>query len=171
MKKVLKHNFETGSKESKEPRLFGSIVKELLHGNSPLAVGYRQYIASQEKGKIEEQGWNRNTHLCVDLKTQLISDRSMKAGKGYLGVLRRDEICEEFRYMEHFTFVETMPQTACKRNPRVFDGEFITVTRWDDGSLHPNFKPTRMGSDFSVDGYAIGVMDELRQALEGLVGK
>jgi hypothetical protein len=171
MKKVLKHNFETGSKESKEPRLFGSIVKELLHGNSPLAVGYRQYIASQEKGKIEEQGWNRNTHLCVDLKTQLISDRSMKAGKGYLGVLRRDEICEEFRYMEHFTFVETMPQTACKRNPRVFDGMFITATRQSDGELRLNFKRLLVDEDFCPECYALGVYNEICVALEGLIEK
>ena len=30
-----------------------------------------------------------------------------------------------------------------KRNPRVFNGEYITVTRRDDGSLRPNFKPIK----------------------------
>ena len=48
MKKVLKRNFEAGSKESKEPRLLGSIVSEMLHGNSPLAKGYRKFLACNE---------------------------------------------------------------------------------------------------------------------------
>ena len=119
----------------------------------------------------KEKGWNRNTALGVDLKTLLSSDRVMIPAKEYRGVLRRDTEIDDFYFDEHYSFIETVPQSGGKRNPRVFDGEFITVPRWHDGSLHPNFKPTRMGSDFSVDGYAIGVMDELRQALEGLVGK
>ena len=69
-----------------------------------------------------EQVWNPNTHLGVDLKTLLRSDSKMKAGKDYQGILRRDEICEEFRYDEHFTFVETLPPAPDKRNPQVFRG-------------------------------------------------
>ena len=136
---------KAGSKKSNEPRLVGRIVEEML------------------------QGWNPNTHLSVDLKTLLRSDSKMKAGKDYQGILRRDEICEEFRYDEHFTFVETVPQTADKRNPHVFVGEYITVTRRDDGSLRPNFKPMKVGADFSVEKYAAGVANELLWALEGLV--
>ena len=126
------------------------------------------------KSSANKQSWQTNTDLGCDVKTLLRSDVRMKVGKEYQGVLRCDSegIVEDYLSRDpHYTFVETIPLTAGKRNPHVFDGEFITVTRWDDGSLHPNFKPTRMGSDFSVDGYAIGVMDELRQALEGLVGK
>ena len=69
-----------------------------------------------------EQVWNPNTHLGVDLKTLLRSDSKMKSGKDYQGILRRDEICEEFRYDEHFTFVETLPPAPDKRNPQVFRG-------------------------------------------------
>ena len=39
----------------------------------------------------EQQGWNKNTELCVDVKTYLRSDNRMKAGKNYQGVLRRDD--------------------------------------------------------------------------------
>ena len=53
--------------------------------------------------------------------------------------------------------------------PHVFHGKYITITRRDDGSLRPNFKPMKMGAGFSIDSYAIGVCDELRQALTGLV--
>ena len=169
MKKVLKHNIKAGSKKSKEPRLLGSIVEEMLHGSSPLAVGYRQYIASQENGEVEEQGWNPNTHLSVDLKTLLRSDSKMKTGKNYQGILRRDEICEEFRYDEHFTFVETVPQTAGKRNPHVFDGQYITVTRRDDGSLRLNFKELPKGANFNLERFALGVYNELCLALGGLI--
>ena len=86
MKKVLNCKKVAGSRKSSEPRLVGSIVSEML------------------------QVWNPNTHLGVDLKTLLRSDSKMKAGKDYQGILRRDEICEEFRYDEHFTFVETLPR-------------------------------------------------------------
>ena len=54
MKKVLNRNFEAGSKKSNEPRLLGSIVNEMLHSNSPLAKGYRKYLAS--KGNSAEKG-------------------------------------------------------------------------------------------------------------------
>ena len=170
MKKVLDpKKVEAGSKKSKEPRLLGSIVEEMLHGNSPLAVGYRQYIASQENGEAEEHGWHPNTHLSVDLKTLLRSDSKMKTGKNYQGILRRDEVCEEFHYDEHFTFVETVPQTAGKRNPHVFDGKYITVTRRDDGSLRLNFKELPKGANFNLERFALGVYNELCLALGGLI--
>ena len=172
MKKVLDpKKVEAGSKKSNEPRLLGSIVEEMLHGSSPLAVGYRQYIASQENGEVEEQGWNPNTHLSVDLKTLLRSDSKMKTGKNYQGILRRDEVCEEFRYDEHFTFVETVSQTAGKRNPHVFDGKYITVTRRDDGSLRLNFKELPKGANFNLERFALGVYNELCLALGGLIEK
>lgn len=173
MKKVLKSKFEAvGSRESKEPRLFGSIVEEMLHGSSPLAVGYRQYIASLENGEVEEQGWNPNTHLGVDVKTLLRSDVRMVVGKEYQGTFRLDSdgITDEFLCRDpHFTFVETVPQTAGKRNPHVFDGKYITVTRRDDGSLRLNFKELPKGANFNLERFALGVYNELCLALGGLV--
>ena len=120
--------------------------------------------------KNNEKVWNRNTHICVDLKTILRNDACMKAGKGYLGVLRRDEICEEFRCEEHFTFrEETLAPAFCKRNPQIFRGEFITITRRDDGSYRPNFRPIPKGEGFSLERYALGVYNEICMALGGLV--
>jgi len=169
-------NFDSkkaGSQEQNEPRLLGSIVEEMLHGNSPLAKGYRQYIASQENGEAEEPGWHANTELGCDVKTILRSDRRLQTDKGYLGVLRLDAEADidEFRCRDaHMTFIETVPMTAGKRNPHVFDGEYITLTRRDDGSLRPNFKPMpKLGANLSVDNYAFEVYRELRGALKGLV--
>ena len=150
------------------PRLAGKILHDYLeNSNEPLAVAYRERTTESEK-----QGWNPNTHLGCDVKTLLRSDECMRIGKAYQGVLRLDANAEIEEFLSrdpHFTFVETVPQTAGKRNPHVFDGQYITVTRRDDGSLRPNFKPMKIGADFSVEKYASGVANELLWALEGLV--
>ncbi|MBO4905855.1 MAG: hypothetical protein J5486_02320 [Bacteroidaceae bacterium] len=164
---------KAGSQEQNEPRLLGSIVEEMLHGNSPLAKGYRQYIASRENGEAEEQGWHANTDLGCDVKTLLRSDKRMLVNKAYPGILRLDAEADidEFRCRDaHYTFVETLPWTS-KRNPRVFRGEYITITRKDDGTLRLNFRPMKVDRDFSVYRYALGVFNELMWALEDLVGK
>ena len=122
----------------------------------------------------DPQGWHRNTDLAVDLKTVLHSDRYMKTGKDYQGVLRRDHGAdiEDFRCRDaHYTFVETVPTSAGKRNPQVFVGEYITITRREDGSLRPNFKSMKMDGDFNAARYAVGVSNELLWALEGLIEK
>ena len=133
---------------SNKPRLVGSIIEEML------------------------QGWHKNTDLAVNLKTVLHSDTSMRTGKEYQGVLRRDwdaEI-EDFRCRDaHYTFIETVRMTADRRNPHVFNGKYITITRRPDGTLRPNFKP--MPAGMSVDNYAFEVYRELRGALKGLVEK
>ena len=105
---------------------------------------------------------NNNTDLCVDLKTRLRNDRIAMIGKNYPGVLKRDEEC-------HYTFTET--PNADKRNPRVFEGKCITVTRRDDGTLRPNFRPVTMGADFNAATYATDVANEILWALTGLLGK
>ena len=132
---------------SRKPRLVGGIVSDIL------------------------KGWNRNTDLAVDLKTILHSDTYMKTGKEYQGVLRRDQDAEieDFRCRDaHYTFVETLPWTT-KRNPHVFRGRYISITRRDDGTLRPNFRPMKVGKDFSVYRYALGVFNELMWALEDLI--
>ena len=117
----------------------------------------------------EKQGWKKNTELCMDVKTFLRSDDRMKAGKGYQGVLKRHVMCEDFKYNEYMTFVETSSRKCEKRNPRIFEGRHITITRHDDGTYRPNFRPIHIGPGFSVDSYATEVANELMWALEGLV--
>ena len=139
---------KAGSKRMNEPRLLGDILQEMY------------------------MGWNVNTDLGVDLKSLLHSDRSMRIGKEYRGVLRLDHEADidEFRCQDaHYTFVETLPQSAGKRNPHVFRGKFITVTRRDDGMLRLNFRPLKDDKDFNVYRYALGVFNELMWALEDLV--
>ena len=112
----------------------------------------------------KEQGCNRNTDFCVDVKTILRDDSIAAIGKHYNGELTHDS-------EEHYTFLETLPPKVYKRNPRVFDGKYITVTRWKDGSLQPNFKPIKEGRGFRAFVYARGVANELLWALESLLEK
>ncbi len=105
----------------------------------------------------------------MNVKTLLRSDRRMKTGKNYQGQLRLDTEVDDYRYDEHFSFVETVPPREGKRNPHVFDGRFITVTRRNDGSLRLNFKQLETGAGFNVGRYALGVYNEICMALEGLV--
>ena len=119
------------------------------------------------------EGWHRNTELSVDLKTLLHSDRRMQTGKEYQGVLRRDSKSEVDEFLSrdaHYTFIETLPWTG-KRNPRLFNGQYISITRQDNGTLRPNFKPMKMDEYFNVDNYAFEVYRELRKALTGLIEK
>ena len=118
---------------------------------------------------MKKKIFNISTELCVNLKTMLQGDRRMKAGKDYLGVLRRDVEIDDFRYDEHFTFIETEAPKPEKRNPQVFRGEYITITRRDDGTYHPNFRPVSIGEGFMVERYVSGIANELFWALEGLV--
>jgi hypothetical protein len=139
MSNELNQNFEAGLEEVNEPRL---------------------------------NGWHVNTDMCCDVKTILRSDRKMKVGKDYQGVLKLDSdaVVDEFLSRDpHYTFIETVPGSAGKRNPRVFDGRYITVTRREDGTLHPNFKNLPTDGGFKVERYALGVYNELCMALVGLV--
>ena len=120
-----------------------------------------------------EQGWHRNTILCADIKSFLLNEVLMTPGKDYPGILRHDIPSEEFGFDdEHYTFIETLHPTAGKRNPHVFEGRFVTITRRDDGSLRPNLKQMpKLGAKLSVDNYVFEVYRELRQGLKGLIEK
>jgi len=166
---MKKKNFSTaGSDAQHGPRIAGEILHDYLeNSNEPLAVAYREHSAG-----TEGQEWHRNTDLAVDLKTILHSDTCVKTGRDYQGVLCLDHEADidEFRCRDaHYTFIETVRQSVGKRNPHVFVGEYITITRRDDGSLRLNFKPLRIEPGFSVERYAVGVSNELMWALEGLI--
>ena len=124
--------------------------------------------------KTNLNGWHTNTDLGCDIKTILHSDRKMKVGKDYQGVLKLDQegTIDEFLSRDpHYTFVETLPWSM-KRNPRVFNGKHISITRQDNGTLRLNFKPMpKLDANFSFERYTFGVYLELHQALKGLVGK
>lgn len=48
MSQVLNPKSLAGSRNENEPRLLGSIVDEMLNGNSPLAENRRKFLAEKE---------------------------------------------------------------------------------------------------------------------------
>ena len=123
--------------------------------------------------KNNENVWHTNTDLGCDIKTILHSDRKMKVGKDYQGVLKLDQegTIDEFLSRDpHYTFIETL-LWSMKRNPRVFNGKYISVTRQDDGTLRLNFKPLKTGEGFNLEHYALGVYNEICIAIGGLIEK
>lgn len=142
MKKVLNPHIEAGSRESNEPRLLGSIVSEMLQGNSPLAIGYRQYIASQENEEVEPDLLFRdlypNTELGIDLKLITREPGRLPVGDSINCMLTRDGDY-------HYTAVENTIErkVAEQRNPHVYVGKRINVNRKDDGTLYPTFNRPR----------------------------
>lgn len=103
----------------------------------------------------------KNYIFCTDIKTMLQHDSLLKIGKCYRGTLTmvNDYLCR---------FVETLPAKPVRRNPRVYDGQHITLTQRKDGSLRFNFKPLRFSEDFAASVYAVAVAREIKQALEAL---
>ena len=116
-----------------------------------------------------KKGLKPNTHIGVNLKTLLRKDQQAKTGKNYVGVLSRDVLCDEFLYDEHFTFIEMPPKPPVKHNPKVFDGKRISITRRDDGTLRPNFKPMHIGGSLTLSRYVYEVYIELCEGLSGLI--
>ena len=172
MKKVFNSNFQAGSKKTDEPRLIGDILAEMFSSKSPLTKGIRLSAASHEyaaaEGKADAEGnsgWFRNTELCSDIKTYLCFDRIAKIGKVYKGLLRRDSD-------DHFSFFEcrcSASANAIIRNPHVFEGKYINVTRrLMDGHIRFNFKEVDFGGRFNPMGFAIGVMKEIIMAFKCL---
>ena len=160
MKKVLKSNIEAGSRESNEPRLLGSIVSEMLHGNSPLAIGYRQYIASRENEEEEPdklfKDFYPNTEPGIDLKLITREPGRLPVGDSISCMLTHDDDY-------HYTAVENAIErkVAELRNPHVYQGKRINVNRKDDGTLYPTFNRPSYTKDFSFQNFCREAAEEL----------
>lgn len=108
-----------------------------------------------------------NTLIGVDVKTRLQIDGLMKPGKEYRGILRRDLTnSPECLYDEHLTFIESLPSSSGKRNPKVFEGQYLSITRREDGSPRINVKNIKLYNGFSIESYAFEVANELAEGLQ-----
>lgn len=135
------------------PRLVGEILHDFFeNSNEPLAAAFRHRKAYA------------NTELNVDLKLLTQKPGRMPVGAYLNGVIAHDK---EDRYV----FTEMPLQAARRRNPQVFNGRYITVTQRRNGTYRVNMKPVEIGGGFDVDGYALGVCNELLLALGCLVGE
>ena len=140
-------------KERNKPRRLSEVLDEYFASDSSLAQVFRNGLF---------EGLYPHTEPCCQLKLLTHQRGRMPLGANLNGCIRRDG-------RDHYTFIETLPGGAVRRNPHVYEGEFITVTRRSDGSLRPNFKNLTTGRGFSVESYAFGVTCELREALSSLI--
>jgi len=151
-----KMNTNQSKTQITSPRLAGEILHNYLeNSNEPLAVAYREQSA-------EAEGWKRNTDLCMDVKTFLRSDRIAELGKEYKGFMKRDG-------ESHYCFIEMADAKEHKRNPHVFTGETLNVTRHSDGSYSLNLKKVKISNGFALVEYADTVRAEIISSLKGLV--
>ncbi len=158
-----KKKSRVGFEAQYDPRLAGEILHDYLeNSNEPLAVAYREHKAEVDADLLFRDFYP-NTEPGIDLKLITRKPGRIPVGDSINCMLTHDG---DF----HYTAVETLPWMS-KRNPRVYSGKYINITRRDDGTLRPNFKPLTINEDFSVERYAFGVYRELHQALEGLVEK
>lgn len=72
---------------------------------------------------------NCTTELCVDLKTMLLSDRRMRQGVPYSGVItRQDE--------QNMTFIESLkrvPSNKSNTHKLMRDGNWLSLSRSESG--------------------------------------
>lgn len=144
------------------PKAMKDVINEYNCGGQPLAVANRQRLASDEIN-AEKGCMNNNTHLCVDVKTRLVSDKQMVPGKMYRGTLKYDVVCEDYLYDEHFTFTENQVSTDGKRNPCVYKGKCVNVHQRADGSLYPTLKRPRFTADYTFQDFCREASRELAQ--------
>lgn len=83
----------------------------------------------------------------------------------FFSLLRYDGICQA----KLLIIIEK--NEKCEDFCVMFEGEFITATRQGDGSPRLNFKKLKMGGDFNLERYALGVYNEICMALGGMVEK
>ena len=144
------------------PKVMKDVLHDYFSGGQPLAVANRQRHASDEIN-AEKGCMHPNTHLCVNLKTRLVSDKQMVLGKTYRGTIKRDVVCEDYLYDEHFTFTEIQPSTDGKRNPIIYEGACVIVHQSEDGSLYTTFKKPRFTADYTFQDFCREASRELAQ--------
>ena len=135
MKKVLNSNFQAGSTTCNEPRPVADILDKML--------------SSKMKKDIL---------LCIDLKAYLQTDDLVEENKPYHGILMLDDDYNA-------RFVERPGRATARRNLRIFDGRYITMTyRPRDGHVRLNFKELRPLDLMNIERLAEGVKIEIRMA-------
>ena len=115
--------------------------------------------------------YNRNTHLCVNLKTRLVTDVMMVRGKRYVGWLTRDKVNMDYVFDdEHFTFTEMVDVRPVHRNERIFSGRCINVNRRREGTLLLTFNRPQFNRNYTFDDFCREAAKELIM-VSGLIEK
>lgn len=141
------------------------IINDLFNGQTPFARARRHRSGRAWTGQAgtESTGAGRtwtglypNTELDVDLKLVTQEQGPMELGEYLDGMITRDG-------EDHFTFVEnaTEQRKATRRNPSIYEGQWINVKRRADGTVYPTFKRTKGIGAGKLGDYAVNTTCEL----------
>jgi len=150
---------------SNKPRLIGEAINDLLNGQEPFARARRHRSGRAWTGQAgagsacSGRAWTGlypNTELDVDLKLVTQEQGRMELGEYLDGMITRDG-------EDHFTFVEnaTEQRKAERRNPSIYEGQWINVKRRADGTVYPTFKRTKSIGAGKLGDYAVSTTCEL----------
>ena len=99
----------------------------------------------------------KNVNLCVDLKTVMQKDALLIEGQCYIGVLTRDG-------EEHYTFEESCQRKGCPRNPKLFDGNYLSLVHMQNGKYQIHMKTIDASHVADRNQLAFNVYSELLTA-------
>lgn len=126
------------------------IINDLFNGQTPFARARRHRSGRAWTGLYP------NTELDVDLKLVTQKQGRMELGEYLDGMITRDG-------EDHFTFVEnaTEQRKTERRNPSIYEGQWINVKRRADGTVYPTFKRTKSIGAGKLGDYAVNTTCEL----------
>ena len=146
------------------PRRVGDIITEMFLGNSPLAKGYRKFVASKEnsaeKGVDPDQpfkGFYPNTEPGVDLKLVTRKPGRLPVGDSINCMLTHDG---DYHYTAVEYAVEKKVKTV-QRNPIIFAGGCVNVHLQADGTKRLAFNHPRFYSHFTFRDFCLAASQEL----------
>lgn len=99
----------------------------------------------------------KNINLCIDLKTVMQNTVLLEKGQCYTGILT----CENETL---YRFEETLHKPRAARNPKLFDGNFVSMTRMMNGKYKIHLKT--MEKNIDHDKFAFNVYSEIIDALK-----
>ena len=103
---------------------------------------------------------NKNTNLCVDLKTVLQQDTLLAKGVPYNGVLTRDGD-------QHFLFEEAVRHNRHgRRNPKLFAGNYCSLVHMQNGRYQIHMKTINASAITDPSDFAFKVYSELLNAFK-----
>lgn len=102
---------------------------------------------------------NKNTNLCVDLKTIMQEDVLLTEGQCYRGCLTRDG-------EDHYLFEEEAHTIGHrhKRNPKLYDGKFVSLVHMQNGKYQVHMRTIDASSSVDKKDLAFSVYNELLAA-------
>jgi len=99
----------------------------------------------------------KNTNLCVDLKTVMQNVIILPEGCTFYGALTRDGV-------DHYRFEEAVRKNVPKRNPKIFDGNYLSLVHMQNGKYKCHMKTITASPDLNAYQLATKVFNELIQA-------